>query len=81
LEQALVPSLCLERYPKSTIDIFITVLEDDGAGENLTIFSDMQCLLEPFLVPLSLWLLVDLRCGTLWELAVWFEIFLVVLMG
>jgi exosome complex component MTR3 len=30
LQQALAPALFLDRYPKSRIDVFVTVLENDG---------------------------------------------------
>ncbi len=32
LEQALGAAVRLEKYPKSSIDVFVTVLEDDGGG-------------------------------------------------
>lgn len=30
MEQALSPAICLARYPKSTIEVFVTVIENDG---------------------------------------------------
>eukprot|EP00058_Branchiostoma_floridae_P000625 XP_002586113.1 hypothetical protein BRAFLDRAFT_109996 [Branchiostoma floridae] len=30
--QALEPAVCLDRFPKSQVDVYITVLQDDGSG-------------------------------------------------
>lgn len=35
LQQALVPALLLEKYPKSQIDVFVNVLENDGTYASL----------------------------------------------
>jgi exosome complex component MTR3 len=32
LMDALEPAVCLEKYPKSVVDVFVTVLENDGSG-------------------------------------------------
>lgn len=31
LEEALEPAVCLEKFPKARMDVFVTVLEDDGS--------------------------------------------------
>ena len=32
LQEALQPAICLHKYPKATIDVYVTVLESDGPG-------------------------------------------------
>ena len=44
LEQALIASVCLEKYPKSVLNVYVVILQNDGNALGAAVTASSMCL-------------------------------------